>query len=213
MPSKPTFNVVVLQNNMQWASLGSKLAAVASFYAPVCQLTFTVVNTHLRPIFAPDGGTGIYIVDKGWYDVNVATPYAGSADIIIFVTPDADHPNLPTYLGVMTMNNVGPWEITLFANGENDQTYMNGESLGNSFELYVCHEISHAFYYYCGERDDTHVHFPVNQDPYTDHPANVLKDFDFSQRYPALEYLKEKCMQILVNLRMLSKSPVVTVKQ
>lgn len=210
---KPTFNVKVLANNLQWASLSSKLASVAAFYYPVCVLSFQVVQTRLSPVFNASypGLGGVSIVDEGWYDANIAEPHAGDADMVVFITPQSDHPGTVTFQGMMTQNNVGPWEITIFANGENDHVYMDGQDLGNSFVDYLEHEISHALYAYCGLRDDTHVHFPFNQDPYADKPENVLKDFDFSQKYPELEYLKEKLKQAMVLLSLMSKKPVMQV--
>ncbi len=205
MLEKPTFRIKVLANNIQWRSFQAKLAAVAAFYASKCELTFEVVETSLLPIFTTyDDLAPLSIVNRDWYDENVARPYAGSADIVVLVLSPEDHIRA-TPIGVMTFHNVGPWEITIFALGENDHTYMQGTDMGNSFVLYLEHELSHIFYRYCNERDDTHVHFPVAQNPYTDYPANVLADFDFTQQYPVLEYLKEKLLQALVNLNVIAK--------
>src|SRR5690348_16659361 len=202
-----TFRVKVIANNLRWSSLDQKLEKVRQFYAPVCDLVFDVEYTNYSPTFnnTYPGLAPLYVVDRGWYDVNLATPYATEADIIMFIVAASDHPNMTTFAGLMGFNNVGPWETTIFAQGENDHVYMQGKDMGESFVHYACHELSHVFYYYCGKRDDTHVHFPVSQDPYTDAPENVLKDFDFSTQYAILEWLKDTLIAALTFLSILQK--------
>lgn len=206
MTNKTTFTVKVIANNIHWNSLPAKLDAIRDFYAPRCNLVFDVVRTSLEPVFStyPELGT-VAVVDREWYDVNIATPHAIDTDLILLIVSRVDHIGIVTYAGYMSFNNVGPWETTVFAQGEFDDLYMQGKNLGNSFVVYACHELSHAFYYIVGKHDDTHVHFPVAQDPYVDDPKNVLADFDFSTRYAALEWLKDKLIGAATVLGILQK--------
>lgn len=207
--AKPIFNLLVVANDLAWDSLQEKVSSVCDFYAPVCTLLPKIVHTQLSPVFSkyPELDP-LYVIDRGWFDVNVATPHAIDADFILFICP---HYPVATPLGYMSSNNVGPWECTVFVQGERDSTYVQGRFFGNSFELYAVHELSHAFYRIMGKRDDTHVHFPVGQDPYTDDPARVLADFDLSSRSAILSWLASKCIAILVTLSILRKKNVETV--
>jgi hypothetical protein len=209
-----SFRLVVVANNLNWASLPEKIQAVCDFYAPVCTLIPEIIHTSLQPVFnnkypelAP-----LYVVDRGWYDVNVATPYANRADFILFITPQSDHPGLVTYAGYMSFNNVGPWETTVFAQGEHDHTYVANLDLGDSFTLTAQHELSHAFYRFLGKPDATHRHFPTIGDPPCDNtPVNVLADFDFTTRFAVLEWLKGKLISALTTLKVIQKSHLQTI--
>lgn len=213
--TKPIFKLLVIANNLNWPSLADKIEAVCDFYVPVCTLVPTIVHTSMHPVFnnSYPGLAPLYVVDRGWYEVNVATPYAGQADFLMFVTPPSDHPTMVTYAGYMSFNNVGPWETTVFAQGEHDRTLMQGRDMGDSFTLIAEHELSHAFYYFLGRRDDTHVHFPNNQPNYADDPRNVLKDFDFTTKYARLEWLKDKLLAALVLLGILKRQQAVTIAE
>lgn len=205
--NKPTFAVKVIANNIDWQSLPAKLANIATFFSSKCNLSFDIVRTSMNPVLnnSYEGLAPLYIIDRGWYDLNVALPHAGDADIVMFISGLKDHIGKVTFIGAMTFNNVGPWEVTVFAGGENDHTYMQGNDMGNAFELYACHELSHVFYAMLKLHDDTHVHFPVDQKPYEDYPTNVLADFDFSTRWARLEYLKAQLSRALVALGLLKK--------
>src|SRR5689334_3259223 len=119
-----TFKLLVLVNKIDWPSLPQKMEAVRAFYAPVCDLQIEIRQVSLDPVYALYPNLApLYIIDRGWYDVNVATPNALEADIILFVTQSG---TMVTYQGYMSYNNVGPWETTVFAHGENDHVYMQG---------------------------------------------------------------------------------------
>src|ERR1700694_1042841 len=118
-----TFKLLVLANQIDWASLPAKMEAVRAFYAPVCNLDIEIRRVSLYPTYGlyPELAP-LYVIDRGWYDVNLASPNALQADIILFVAHPA--PTIPTFEGYMSFNNVGPWETTVFVHGrENDHTY------------------------------------------------------------------------------------------
>src|SRR4051794_10472781 len=115
-----TFKLLVLANQINWKTLPEKMEAVKRFYAPVCNLEIETRNVSIYPTYAkyPELAP-LYIIDRGYYDLNIATPNALDADIILFVTPPPA--NVVTYEGYMSSNNVGPWETTVFVHGtEND---------------------------------------------------------------------------------------------
>ncbi len=204
-----TFKLLVLANQIDWETLPAKMEAVKAFYAPVCNLDIEIRHVSLYPTYAqyPDV-TPLYVIDRGWYDVNLAAPNALQADLILFITKPG---SVETWAGYMSYNNVGPWETTVFVNGgENDHIYMGGTDMGDAFTLLACHELSHAFYRIVGKQDDTHVHFPVNQSPYLDNPTNVLKDFDFGARYAVLEWLKDKLVSAATTLYFIQKRHIQT---
>src|SRR5689334_21694563 len=117
-----TFKLLVLANQIDWPTLRQKMEAVRQFYAPVCNLDIEVRNVSMQPTFAtyPDVAP-LSVIDRGYYDLNIAAPNALGADIILFVTPAPL--NVATYEGYMSYNNVGPWETTIFVHGkETDHT-------------------------------------------------------------------------------------------
>lgn len=203
--------MVVVANNINWPSLPSKIEAICDFYRPVCDINPIIVKTRLTPKFRlyPELAP-LNVVDRKWYDENIAVPHALDADIILFITPASDHPGLLTYSGYMNLNNVGPWETTVFVNGEHDHVYQNGQDHGDYLTLIAEHELSHAFYAMVGKRDDTHSHFPNtpqgsplrSDDPM---PTHALEDFDFSSRYAVLEWLKNKLLAALTAIGAIQK--------
>lgn len=214
-----TFNVVVVANNTDWPTLWDKMAAVRQFYAPVCDLRVSIEHTRMQPVFnnSYPGLAPLYVLDRGWYDVNVTMPMIKKhpdVDIIIFIVSEKDRHGLPTYSGLMDFNNLGPWEITMFVNGEGDSIFKDGRNYGSEFEVITEHELSHAFYYYCGKQDDTHLHFPGGRnDVILPDPTAVLRDFDFGTRYAILEWCKDKLLTALVSIGFLSKKNVSSIAE
>lgn len=210
---KPIIRLAVIANNIQWDSLNQKLQDVKAFYAPICDLRITVEHTSLRPIFKsyPEIAP-IFEVDFDWYDQNISKPRELTADIVMFVIAGPDHAACATPMGIMTQNNLGPWETTIFAEGENDGVYIEGRSLGNSFTHYAIHELSHVFYYMLGIRDRTHEHFPVGQTPYNDYPANVLSDlWSLQDGKFQLSFWGQQLQRALVALGLITKQRMQTV--
>jgi hypothetical protein len=204
-----TFKLLVLANHLDWASLPAKIEAVKAFYAPVCNLDIEIRRVSLYPTYAlyPELAP-LYVIDRGYYDLNIAAPNALAADIILFVT---EAPlNIATYEGYMSFNNVGPWETTVFAHGENDHTYVDGKDLGDAFVLMACHELSHAFYRICGKRDATHRCFPSAEQLPGFAPHDVLPSFDFGTRYAILEWLKDKLLSAATALSLMRKQHLET---
>jgi hypothetical protein len=181
-----SFRLAIIANNIPWATFSSKVEAIRQFFAPVCDLQIIVEHTQLHPVFKqyPDFSP-LSIVDYDWYDQNISTPHALTADIVLFVVTPEDHAGVVTTAGTMTQHNVGPWETTVFAAAENDRLYVNGKDAGDYFTLYACHELAHVFYAMLGKRDDTHAHFPNTPQsptffPDDPNPQHCLTDLDFS---------------------------------
>jgi hypothetical protein len=203
-----TFRLLVLANNIDWASLSAKMDAVKTFYAPVCNLEISIQQISVTPVYTlyPELEP-LYVIDRDWYDQHFAAPAALLADIVLFITKPGYQ--TPTYMGYMSYNNVGPWETTVFVlGGENDHTYVNEKDFGDSFTLLACHELSHVFYAVMHLADATHLHFP-STDPHTDNtPTNVLKDFNFQTPNAILEWLKDQLVSALTALKIIQKSPI-----
>jgi hypothetical protein len=205
-----TFKLLVIANQLGWPSLQAKVDAIRAFYAPVCNLDITIQRVSLNPVYAlyPDLAP-LNVIDRGYYDLNIASPNALAADIILFITEAPQTVITPN--GYMSMNNVGPWEATVFARGENDHTYMKGTDMGDTFTLFACHELSHAFYRLVGKPDLTHTYFPAPDTPYVGPPSAVLKDFDFSSRISTLNWLLDQLKAMATALSLLKKQNVATV--
>jgi hypothetical protein len=175
-----SFSLRILANNEagSWASWPEKIAAIKAFYAPVCELDITLTPTTLSPQFAPYGpisGSGnVYQVDQSWYDQNV-TPLAAGADLIMFIVPPSDHPNIVTLMGLDVYQQGKPGELTVFSD-ETSHTYINEIDQGETVVVYAEHEISHQFYGLLAKTDNTHLYF------YAGTPEKVLADFDFDEQ-------------------------------
>ena len=140
-----SFNVRILANNEAgtWQSWPEKIAAIKAFYAPACELDITLTPTTLAPQFAlyePSSGP-VYRVDESWYEANVL-PLAQGADMVIFVVPPTDHPNLVTLFGLDYYQQGKTGELTLFSD-ETSHTYDNEVDQGETAVVFACHEISH----------------------------------------------------------------------
>jgi hypothetical protein len=175
-----SFSVRIIPNNEAgtWASLEAKIAAIKAFYAPVCDLNITLGPSKLTPQFAPyepsSGGTSVYRVDEAWYEANVS-PLAQGADIVMFVVPPSDHPNVVTLMGLDYYQEGKMGETTVFSD-ETSHVYVAGVDQGETFVNYACHELSHHFYGLLAKTDNTHPNF------YGGTPEKVLADFDFNER-------------------------------
>jgi hypothetical protein len=174
-----SYSLRILANNEAgtWASWEAKIAQIKAFYAPVCGMDITLTPTTLIPQFAPYGqisGSGnVYQVDQSWYDQNV-TPLAAGADLIMFVVPPSDHPNIVTLMGLDVYQQGKSGEMTVFSD-ETSHTYVNEIDQGETAVVYAEHELSHAFYGILGKTDNTHLYF------YAGTPEKVLADFDFGE--------------------------------
>lgn len=208
---RATFRLLALVSSntpSAWPSLQAQLDAVRAFYAPVCDLQIDIEPFFQIPMYDQNvaGVTPLSVINQAWFDTNVAVPYGSEADIILLIV----RPTTTTPYGYMNANNVGPIETTVFVHGsETDRTYVNGSDYGPTLTHYACHELAHAFYRLVGKHDDTHVHFPVGQVPYTDRPENVLADFDFSSTSARLQMLKNRLISILYTISLLRKRQVV----
>ena len=176
----PTYKVCIVANNEAgtWASWPEKAAAIKAFYLPVCNLQIDVVPSKLTPIFAlyePSSGNGAaYRVDETWYEANV-NPLAQGADIVIFVVPPTDHPNVVTLMGLDYYQQGKIGETTVFSD-ETSHTYIAGVDQGETAVVYAEHELSHQFYGMLAKTDNTHLYF------YAGNPTGVLADFDFNEQ-------------------------------
>jgi hypothetical protein len=174
------FNVRILANNEAgtWQSWPEKIAAIKAFYAPVCELNISVTPTTLTPQFAPyepsSGSSSVYRVDENWYEANV-NPLAQGADIIIFVVPPTDHPNLVTLMGLDFFQQGKVGETTVFSD-ETSHTYIGEADQGETAVVYAEHELSHHFYGLLAKTDNTHLYF------YAGNSSGVLNDFDFDEQ-------------------------------
>jgi hypothetical protein len=174
-----SFNVRILANNEAgtWTSWGEKIVAIKAFYAPVCDLNITLSPSKLTPQFAPyapiSGSADTYVVDPTWYQENVL-PLAEGADMIIFVVPPTDHPNVITYMGLDVYQQGQPGRLTVFSD-ETSHTYVGSVDQGEAAVVVAEHEISHQFYAELAKTDNTHLYF------YAGTPEKVLADFDFDE--------------------------------
>jgi hypothetical protein len=176
----PTYKVRILANNeaSTWASWPAKIAAIKAFYASVCNLDITLTPTTLTPQFTPyepaSGSSSVYRVDEAWYEANVS-PLADGADIVMFVVPPTDHPNLVTLMGLDFYQQGKTGELTVFAD-ETSHTYVGIADQGETATVYALHELSHQFYGLLAKTDNTHLYF------YAGTPEKVLADFDFDEQ-------------------------------
>lgn len=174
--------LLIYANNNTWSSWEDKKEQIKKFWKPVCDLDITVVNTSFKNIpfeyvMVSDGSTGKEmfvtsgVVQNKWFDENVSFKAKGY-DFVALVLNQLDKGNYKTASGVQTLLDSSVVEITIFANGEFDGAYAQGfKYLGNSFVLYLCHEMSHGFYRLFDKKDYTHTHF------YSGYPERVLLDF------------------------------------
>jgi len=182
-----TFKVTIVANNAAgaWSSWSEKTAAIRAFYAPVCDLQIQFSNIALTPKFMPyegvSGAGTVYRIDEAWYQQNVS-PLARGADIVVFVVPPSDHPNIVTLMGIETGDALGNWETTVFSD-ENSKTYVNGAEEGNTFVIYTLHELAHVFYAMLNKADNTHLYF------YAGTPEKVLADFTFDMDGPKTQLI------------------------
>jgi hypothetical protein len=174
-----SYSLRILANNEAgtWASWDAKIAQIKAFYAPNCELDITLTPTTLTPKFVPYGpisGSGnVYRVDEIWYEENV-NPLAAGADLIMFVVPPSDHPNIVTLMGLDVYQQGKSGEMTVFSD-ETSHTYVNEIDQGETAVIYAEHELSHAFYGILEKTDNTHLYF------YAGTPEKVLADFDFDE--------------------------------
>jgi hypothetical protein len=175
-----SFNILIVANNEAgtWASWPEKIATIKAFYAPACDLNITLSPSNLTPQFAPyepaSGSTSVYRVDEDWYEANVL-PLAQGADMVIFIGPPTDHPNLVTLMGLDYYQEGKPGELTVFSD-ETSHTYVGEADQGETAVVYAEHEISHQFYGLLAKTDNTHLYF------YAGTPEKVLADFDFDEQ-------------------------------
>lgn len=168
--------ILVIANACPWASWPQKIAAIKAFYAPLVELDIDIRYTDFADIptgkypgtvtqFLPTGAVdvpGIDVeLDQGWFAANVGPLIAGY-DIAVFQTTTPSGGGLP--LGIKFEELNGTWCCETFIGGENDNYYLPGMiELGNSAELLIEHEVSHALYSITGQTDNTHLYLYANE--------------------------------------------------
>ena len=174
-----SFTVRILANNEAgtWASWPEKIAKIKAFYAPDCELDITLTPTKLTPQFAPyapiSGAADTYVVDQAWYDANVV-PLADGANIVMFVVPPTDHPNVVTFMGLDVYQQGAIGKTTVFSD-ESSHTFVGEADQGETAVIYAEHELSHQFFGMLAKTDNTHLYF------YAGTPEKVLAEFDFDE--------------------------------
>jgi hypothetical protein len=163
-------------NHNTWGSIDQKVKNICSFFSTIA-LEPTVVHTYFDyipfvTVPTSDGHQGstdtvgtAETISTAWYELNIV-PLAPQADIIVFCISDDDKKGHITPAGIDDKNH-----IIIFGQKENDRAYVNGVDVGNDFELFCMHEISHALYSRLGKPDRTHEFF------YAGNPKGVLPDF------------------------------------
>ncbi len=163
---KPTFKLLIVANNCDWASWQDKITVLTNFFAPVCDLQITLTHTQFDPVpmqsvavtntayesFAPNVPT--LIVDENWYNTNVV-PLAKGYDIVSLVLAIGQWPLQDNARGLTYQSGPAPVRIEVGAD-ENEAVYVNGKMLFNSAVHYLEHEIMHALFYLSGSGDTTH---------------------------------------------------------
>lgn len=181
--------ISLIFNNNNWTTIDQKVKNICAFFMPAVTLEPTILKTSFNNIQwekvkTLDGtgyqdGTSVTgqadTVANAWYDQNIL-PLCIGAEIIVFCVSNSDkvgHPLCPT--GIRGDNNEGPVECIIFGQNENDRVYVNGVDIGNDFEIFAEHEISHALYMIDGKKDNTHLYF------YSGVPAKVLPELKNTQ--------------------------------
>lgn len=175
-----TKRVLILANNNSWTTWEQKLAAVRDFWKPFVDLSITAKPTSFKNIplkqYLLAGGDTSYLVDSDWYQKNVV-PLAAGYDFVVFCLSQADlKGQLKVPYGVNSGCFAGVNMITMFGGNEDWSSYAQGMiPLGNSFVLYVNHEISHGFFQAFNLPDNTHAYF------YGGKPARIFEDLQPSR--------------------------------
>lgn len=166
--------IAYIQNNHSWSTFTQKLKNIATFYSsitPIKTTTFQTYFTAIPFVTVPtsDGHQGSQdtlgtaeTVDPQWYNTNVV-PLATDADVIVFCLSKEDCDGHINPTGIDDKNH-----IVMFGMDENAHAYINGVDLGNEFEFFCEHEISHYLFYIRGLVDRTHEFF------YAGNPQGVL---------------------------------------
>lgn len=201
--------IAFIFNNSTWSSEIEKVQNICNFFSTVYieseihHTTFT--NIPFITVATTDGHQGTpdtlgtaETVNSDWYDTHI-TPLT-EADIILFCITQAESAGHITPIGID--NKV---HAIIFGVNETNHAYVNGKDLGNEFELFAEHEISHALYYLSGKPDRTHEYF------YAGNPQGVLKDF--ADKVSILKRMLQACLQLLGLLKIqqtMQPIPIVT---
>lgn len=168
--------ILIIANACPWPSWDEKIAAIKTFWAPLVELEIDVKYTDFTGIptaqypgtvtqFPPTGAVDVagenMEIDQAWFAANIGPLIAGY-DVAVFQTTAPNGGGLP--LGIKFEELNGTWCCETFVLGESDNYYLPGMiELGNSAEIIIEHEISHALYSISGQPDRTHEFFYANQ--------------------------------------------------
>lgn len=191
--------ITFVLNNDNWATISSKVSAVSDFFSTLdTDITYVLDHTSFSSIpFVPVSALGgvtntigsTTTVDPNWFNQNISSLHKDS-DIIIFCLSPQDIQGTRTSIGIEQGKVDGIVQCCIFGISENDRAYINMADQGNSFVLFVCHEISHALYLLQGKKDNTHSYF------YTGQPKRVLPEL-MQGRQAMIKSLLNYCLQLL----------------
>ena len=176
-----------------------KIKNICAFFSPSLTLEPQTFNTYFDNLpfitvntlegTGHQDGTNVIgsaeTIDGVWYEKQI-TPLVPGADIILFCITNADKNGHITPVGIDDKTHA-----IIFGQNENDRVYVNGVDIGNDFEVFAEHEISHSLYFLNGKPDRTHEFF------YSGNPKGVLPDFVSLSRLDKLKNLLSYCLQLL----------------
>lgn len=176
--------VKLIQNNQKWTSLRQKVEAIEDFFNqnnenPNLNLIIDIGFTNFKDIpfentpalTGPNNDpTVVPIVSNSWRNINLL-PLCAGYDAYVFHISKEDIGDRPTSTAIRGDMDEVPVEIIYFGGSETDEAYVNGKNMGNAYEYFVKHELSHALYLICDLDDKTHKYF------YAGTPELVLADF------------------------------------
>lgn len=206
--------IIIIANLCEWASWPAKIAAIKAFWAPLVDLEIDIKYTDYANIpttkyagtitqFLPTGAVDVpgedTEIDQTWFNANIG-PLITGYDIAVFQTTSPTGNGLP--LGIKFEDLNGTWCCETFIPGEEDNYYLSGMTeLGNSAEIIISHEISHAIYSITGQQDNTHLYF------YANNFKRVLTDISLPTDSPLVKLLRE-----LVSVLMQEKADITNQK-
>lgn len=170
-PQLPTINIRFVFNNTNWATRQQKINNVIAFFSTDFIVGIHITNTNFTNIpYITVGEIGginntlgtTQTVDRTWYDKNITSLYP-DADQIVFHVDAENIPANHTCIGIMqgVINSVV--QICIFGINENDDAYVAGVNQGNSWELFVEHEIAHGLCLLQNVPDNVHTYFYSGQ--------------------------------------------------
>src|ERR1035437_2500428 len=186
-------------NHPSWGSMPDKIKNICAFFSPSLTLDPQTFNTYFDNLpfitvntlegTGHQDGTNVIgsaeTIDGVWYEKQI-TPLVPTADIILFCITNTDKNGHITPVGIDDKTHA-----IIFGQNENDRVYVNGVDIGNDFEVFCEHEISHSLYFLNGKTDRTHEFF------YSGNPKGVLPDFVSLSRLDKLKSLLSYCLQLL----------------